>query len=1460
MNISKDNIAFDQFQRYETISRLIEFYRNTSEQKFHVLELGANEHKDLKLFLPKDQILFTDIYLTPTMENDPEFQQADATNLPYQDSEFEFVVAADVFEHISPEKKQQFLSEACRVASKGVILSFPYYAQCVIDAERRINTYYKTIAGEDFIWLKEHEQYGLPKLKEIDQYLQDNNYQYFSFFHGDLQLWEKMWYCHFNSVFMPETLEYCQNIDHYYNSELYCSDISATCYRVFYVLGVDKIKEWESYAHALWKPQTTEGKVNHFLTDLLQLQENLHNLYEVKKNMHDKDAHIKDLITLLQTEQQKHQEESIAHQNHLAEMERNISLLREENVKTEQKLQSKCAEMEESIFHLQEENRRTEQELRTKDSELNKIYEINNQFQAERDSLKSKYQSVKEELEHSQIHCNNITTQNEELQRQLNVLQIAYDSISNAFFWKITKPFRIVLDLIKKVLKKNQMIRTFYKGLKSLKQNGFSVTWDKVKQYRNKKIGETIVTVITEEETQIQRNSPLPCDIKFSIVVPLYNTNKKFLHEMISSVLDQTYRNWELCLVDASDEQHFEIQNVCEQYSASDTRVRYIRLKKNLGISANTNEGLKIATGDYIGFLDHDDLLMPNALYENAKAILETKADILYSDEDHLSVEEKHVFPLYKPDWSPDLLYSQMYICHFLVVRKEIVEQLGGFSSDFDGSQDYDFLLRASEITQRICHIPMILYTWRESENSTAINADSKPYAHDAGRKALEKHIKTIYGEQTYVENSQYTFVYTPRFHLSAEVLVSIIIPMKDKWQMSSQCIESILQKSSYQNFEIIILNNRSQDFLTFQWFEKIQAKDKRVRVLNADMEFNWSKLNNYGATFARGDVYIFLNNDTLVISEDWIERLSENALRKDVGVVGPMLLYADETIQHAGVVVGIGGWADHVYKGTAPVHCGSPYISPMVSRNVLAVTGACMAISKRTRQEIGPFDEEFIICGSDVELGIRAYEREFYNRYDANVRLYHLESKSRDSFVPEIDFQKSSAAYDVYRQNGDPFYNVNLSKSTVIPEVLNKPMPNVNLRNYLKRFPFIVNAYHSIKNTFMPPEEYNIPEIGSFHPRKTDYPTGKRLNLLVPSVDKQHVFGGIATALKIFTNIYEATSCDVRIITTDAAVNLSTSTLPNQFHLVKSEEDSTEKFQVVAYADRATETIPISANDYFIATSWWSAYIVEDVIRWQSKEYGLPVKALLYIIQDYEPGFYAWSSRYLLAESTYHLSIPTYAIINSSELKQYLEERNYTFERTWIFDPILNDSLKNFYPSSKNISKKKQIIVYGRPSVQRNAFAILIAALKKWATMQNDAQEWSVYSLGEAHDDIALTDNLILRSKGKLSLEDYARFLLESYAGVSLMVSPHPSYPPLEMSAFGVKTITNSYANKDLSDFSKNIISLHKCTPDTIAERLVKICTDYSGSGELDVSEKYVQNDSCFQAIGKEVAGSLLT
>lgn len=522
---------------------------------------------------------------------------------------------------------------------------------------------------------------------------------------------------------------------------------------------------------------------------------------------------------------------------------------------------------------------------------------------------------------------------------------------------------------------------------------------------------------------------------KISVVMPVYNVDEKWLALAVESVINQAYKNFELVIVDDGSTRK-ETLGYLKQIDHDNIIVQLN--DSNQGISEASNNGVALATGDYIALLDNDDELRENALYEVARAINAHHPDVIYSDEARVDTMGNKKLPFLKPDWSPDLLRSQMYICHLLVFKKSLFEKIGGFNSRFDGSQDYDLMLRFSEHTAKIYHIPEILYFWREIESSTAMNPDSKPASHQTGLDALDQHLKRVYGNDAYSQETDYRQVYDARYGLSEDVRATIIIPSKDHCDLLADCIDSIIGKTSHGNYEILIMDNNSKEEKTRQWFKKITSKHDNIEVIEASYPFNWSMVNNHGARHAKGEVLVFLNNDTRIINPEWLTRICENVLRPEVGVVGGLLQYEDGTIQHAGVVVGMGGWADHIFKGARPLHYSHPFVSPMISRNVSAVTGACLGISRKIFDEVNGFNEDFIVCGSDVEIALKTLKKRYVNLYNPYVNLYHLESKTRTSYIPDKDFEMSKQVYAEFKQNGDPYYNMNLSLDNLNPTLKN--------------------------------------------------------------------------------------------------------------------------------------------------------------------------------------------------------------------------------------------------------------------------------------------------------------------------------------------------------------------------------------------------------------------------------------
>lgn len=523
--------------------------------------------------------------------------------------------------------------------------------------------------------------------------------------------------------------------------------------------------------------------------------------------------------------------------------------------------------------------------------------------------------------------------------------------------------------------------------------------------------------------------------VLISIVMPTCDTPEIFLREVLDSVRAQTYQNWELCICDDASNFMY-VKRMLDEASFGDPRIKTLYRQARGGIASATNDALKIASGTYVAFLDHDDLLHAEAIASVAAAFARTNADIVYTDHDCVTEQGLRRLPYFKPDWSLDLFLSQMYLGHLVVFNRDLVSRVGGLRSEMDGSQDYDLVLRCLTENAKIAHVPRVLYHWRQHSGSTSANADAKPYAHHAGRNSLQSFLNAKWpGAEA--RDGAYMFCYDVHYNLDKKnPLVSVIIPTRDRVDLLAVCVRTLREITAYQNFEIIVVDNGSVQPETLHWLASM-ANGINFRVVSADIPFNWSALNNLGAREAKGEVLLFLNNDTEIFEADWLERLVDNALRPDVGVCGPLLLYSDRTIQHAGVVVGMGGWADHVFKGLPATHMQNYFTSPVMRRNVLAVTGACFAIEQSKFDAIGGFDESFLICGSDVEICLRSFHSGLVNVYVPESRLIHHESKSRDPHdIAESDFIRSEEAYHPYRTSGDPYFNHNLDPMSCIPRL----------------------------------------------------------------------------------------------------------------------------------------------------------------------------------------------------------------------------------------------------------------------------------------------------------------------------------------------------------------------------------------------------------------------------------------
>jgi len=534
-----------------------------------------------------------------------------------------------------------------------------------------------------------------------------------------------------------------------------------------------------------------------------------------------------------------------------------------------------------------------------------------------------------------------------------------------------------------------------------------------------------------------------------SVVVPTYNTDHKFLKECIESVLAQVYENWELCIVDDASSDG-KVREVIKQYASEDDRIRYKFLKKNQHIAGATNEAITLATGEFISLFDHDDILWPNALYEVVKALnKDKKIDFLYTDEDKITENRKaYQAPFFKPDWNPDFLHSVNYITHFSTVRKTLLDKVGGLRKEYNGAQDWDLFLRITSATKKIYHIPTVVYSWRIHDMSTAKSTQTKPYVIEAQRRAIQDDlVRKGHQDATVEQDKNNPGYWRVEYPVKGNPLISIVIPTKNQYRVVKRCIDSIYVKTTYDNFEIILVDTGSTDKRVLAWYERLKKQHSNLTIVNwPEQPFSYARSCNEGARNAKGDLLVMLNNDTEVITPNWLELMAGDAQRDEIGAVGCMLYFPDRMhIQHGGVGVGLGGVAANSFSmvinhGLSP----NQHLYLNTRHNMTAVTAACLMIKTSLYRKIGGFDEEFRVTYNDVDLCLRLRELGLYNLYTPYVKLVHHESISvgLPEEIKKRDTKEMRAAVELFKAkwkkyiDHDPDLNPNFTRDNALYEV----------------------------------------------------------------------------------------------------------------------------------------------------------------------------------------------------------------------------------------------------------------------------------------------------------------------------------------------------------------------------------------------------------------------------------------
>ena len=554
------------------------------------------------------------------------------------------------------------------------------------------------------------------------------------------------------------------------------------------------------------------------------------------------------------------------------------------------------------------------------------------------------------------------------------------------------------------------------------------------------------------EQAAAERAEAFPRMPKISILVPLWNNQKEFQIEMLDSVMNQTYENWELCLADGSDKDHAYIGEICRQYAEkSKGRVVYRKLEKNSGIAGNTNACLTMATGEFIGLLDQDDILHPSVLYEYVKAINEQDADYLYCDETtYKSGDINRMLTMhFKPDYSPDNLRANNYICHFSVFARELLDGSELFRPKFDGSQDHDMILRLTDNAKKVVHVPRLMYYWRSHAGSVASGIEAKPYAIEAAKGAVAEHLRKHGFEHFKIESTRaFETIFRIRYQVLGTPKISIVIANKDHVEDLRRCVTSISEKSTYDNYEIVIVENNSTTKEIKEYYTQLlgapyeedkdiqRSQDHRTAIVTFKGAFHYSAVNNLGVKYASGEYILLLNNDTEVITVNWMEELLMYAQREDVGAAGAKLYYGDKTIQHAGVVIGLGAHrtAGHTHYKQHRQNLG--YMGRLCyAQNVTAVTGACLLVKKSLYEEVGGLDEGFAVSLNDVDFCLKLRKKGLLNVFTPFAELFHYESVSRGLDDNGEKAERYNRESEKFREKwkeelaaGDPYYNPNFS------------------------------------------------------------------------------------------------------------------------------------------------------------------------------------------------------------------------------------------------------------------------------------------------------------------------------------------------------------------------------------------------------------------------------------------------
>jgi O-antigen biosynthesis protein len=1044
-NTEKLSLPPDLYARNTVVSFLAG--KICTREKPSILDVGGHNGRLAQFFADYSKFIILDRKQKPKDET-CEYRQADARKIPFSDRNFDIVVAMDFLEHVRIEDRPQVIKEMVRVSKDCLFIGVPLKGAMVQTAEEQVRSQFFATTGREHPFLIEHENIGLPEESEVDALLTEAGVKFFKVREGNLMNWYLQQL--YTGAHWGESGFDKYGFYTFYNEHLLeVGNLRPPTYRTIYcVTGDSSVSETEIYtalqSHFAYNTETFMQLMRIAFDDLRFIIDGK------KEQLTGMEGELAKKESELAGKEQQLRETGGKLEETVEKARRGIEAYRSAVKELRDFLQEKeqALNLVRGILKDREEKLNiAEKELAERDGLIKRLtIDLENKT-AGLEDLRAHIYRTEKVLQEKNEEIVAARGEIDDLRTELTAHGRALSEITHSRAWRAV----MVYSKVKMALMVRPA-RLAVKGWKILTKLGPKVFMQraarKIRRGKadgaenggyGKLVSETALTPVLKKEMR-RKSAAFEYRPLISIVMPVYNVNEKWLSEAIESVQAQLYDKWELCICDdASTLPH--VRPLLEKFAAQDKRIKVVYRQKNGGIVRASNDAIALATGAYVGLLDNDDRLAADALSLVVESLQEKKYDLIYSDEDKIGPDGERCEPFFKPDWSPDLLLSCNYVSHFGVYKRKIINEIGGFREGYDGSQDYDLVLRFTERTQEIKHIPRVLYHWRKVKGSSAESIEAKPYAYEAARKALAAAARRRKMNAT-VEDGLWTGSYRVRRAITGgplvgsdedahgtAPLVSIIIPFRDKVGMLDKCLRSIYEKTSWRNFEVLIVDNDSELLETADYLERISANFANLTVLRYGGGFNYSAINNYAAAKAKGDYLVLLNNDTEVVSPDWIESMLEHAQRKEVGAVGAKLFFPDGTIQHAGVVIGLGGLANHAFSRQTDIDHGYFGLINVV-RNYSAVTAACLMVRKDVFFEIGGMDaQNLVVAFNDVDFCLKLREKGYLVVYTPYAVLRHYESLSRGYEVDLGEVAYMQRRHAGLLEKGDPYYNPNLTR-----------------------------------------------------------------------------------------------------------------------------------------------------------------------------------------------------------------------------------------------------------------------------------------------------------------------------------------------------------------------------------------------------------------------------------------------